>query len=400
VRVFHSALARPAALATSTTVALLGFAGDARADKELGAYAVRAGSEVAVYQDTDATTVVSPVVFAGVENVLGGWGVNGSMLVDVVSTASADIVATASSRWTELRFAPALSGHKRFDDVDVGLRAAVSSEPDYLSVAGGANVSMDLLHKSVTPTLSYDFAHDTLGRAGSPFSLFSRPIERHTASLAVSMLMSKATVFVPYVTGIVEIGDASKPYRFVPMFDPKEVPLVQPAMTAAEIDPLRLNVRPLEQLPTQRERLALGARVLHRFSESTVRFDERLYVDTWGLKAFTSDVRYYADVTPRLRLGGHFRFHAQTAVDFWQLAYAATMTSQGPRVPALRTEARELGRLYTPTEGLELRWGIDKHGTFALTFSADVAYTKFVDQLFIDHRVSVLGTTLFEMGFE
>ena len=40
-------------------------------------------------------------------------------------------------------------------------------------------------------------------------------------------------------------------------------------------------------------------------------------------------------------------FHAQTAVSFWKLAYEATWTSQGPRIPALRTEARELGMLAT-----------------------------------------------------
>ena len=67
---------------------------EARADGPLGALSVRAGAELAVYQDSDATSVTSPVVFAGVENVLGGWGVSGSLLVDVVSTASADIVAT------------------------------------------------------------------------------------------------------------------------------------------------------------------------------------------------------------------------------------------------------------------------------------------------------------------
>ena len=142
---------------------------------------VRVGSETAIYQDTDATTVFTPVVFGGVENVLAGWGVNGSFLVDVVSTASADIVATASTRWTEVRVEPAISGHRRFGDADVALRGSLSNEPDYLSFAAGTTVSIDLHHKMITPSLSYDFGHDTLGRAGTPFSVFSRPIVRNTA---------------------------------------------------------------------------------------------------------------------------------------------------------------------------------------------------------------------------
>ena len=36
-------------------------------------------------------------------------------------------------------------------------------------------------------------------------------------------------------------------------------------------------------------------------------------------------------------LAAHLRFHAQSAVSFWKLAYVATETSQGFAVPALRT---------------------------------------------------------------
>ena len=378
----------------------MGLAGAAVARRRRGRsgpLTVNAGSEVAVYQDTDATTVVSPVVFAGVENVLKGWGIHGSLLVDIVSTASADIVATASSSWQEVRFAPALGAHRRFGDVDVALRAGLSSEPDYLSVAGGTSISIDLAHKMITPTVTYDFAHDTLGRAGSSFSFFSRPIARHTASAGVAMVVNKSTVFVPNLTAVLELGDSSKPYRFIPMFDAAHVGLVQPGMVREQLDPLRLDFRPLEQLPTERQRWALDGRLLHRFSGSTLRLDQRFYVDTWGLKATTTDARYFVDVeAPRLRLGGHLRFHAQSHVSFWRLAYVAcTETSlQGPRFPALRTVSRELGSLYTPTEGLEVRWALDEHGPLRpLTFSGDVGYTKFIDQLFIDHRVSVLAST-------
>ncbi len=87
-------------------------------------------------------------------------------------------------------------------------------------------------------------------------------------------------------------------------------------------------------------------------------------------------------------------------MSFWRLAYEATETSQGPRVPALSTEARELGTLYTPTLGLDFRIVLDKHERLALTFAGDLGVTKLIDQLFIDHRVSFLGSTLFEVGFE
>jgi hypothetical protein len=376
------------------------LAGAARGAWADSAITGRVGSETAVYQDTDATTVVTPVVFGGVENVLAGWGVNGSFLVDVVSTASADIVATASTRWTEVRVEPAVAGHRRFGDVDVALRGSMSNEPDYLAFAAGTTVSVDLRNKMLTPSLSYDFGHDTLGRAGTPFSVFSRAIVRNSAALGVAIVVDKATLFVPSLFAQLEDGDTSKPYRFVPMFSRAGAALVQPGMSAAQIDPIRLDLRPLDQLPTQRARWALDWRLLHRWPTSTLRVDQRLYVDTWGLKATTTDARWFSDVSDRVRLGGHLRFHAQTGVSFWQLAYVAAVTSKGLVVPALRTGAHELGPLYAPTAGADVRVALDRAGRFALTVATDFAYTRFLDHLFLTDRLSFLGSSTLEVELE
>jgi hypothetical protein len=386
----------PSVLAVLVLLALLFAGGAARAAGPGDALVGRVAAEVGAYQDTNTTSCVSPVISGGVENVLSGWGVNGSFAVDIVSTASADIVATASPRWHELRFAPAVNGHRRFGDADVALRASLSSEPDYLSLAGGATFSLDLAHKLVTPSLSYDFAHDTLGRSGTPFSLFSRPIQRHTLGAGVALVLDKATVFIPTLSVMIEVGDTSKPYRHVPIFSAAAAADVTPGMSAADVDATRLDARPLEQLPTSRQRWALDALILHRFTRSTLRLEERLYVDTWGLRAFTSDVRAFFDVGESLRVGAHGRLHAQTGVSFWQLAYVATPTSQGLSLPALRTGSRELGPLVSPTAGLDLRIPFGEKRGVALVLGSEVGYTRFLDHLFIQDRVSVLGTTMME----
>jgi hypothetical protein len=378
--------------------AALCAAGDAAA-ADPSPLTVRAGAEMALYQDTAATTVESPTVFASVEHVLGGWGLGGSLMVDVVSTASADIVATASTRWHEVRVAPALHGHRRFGDADVAVRTTVSSEPDYLSVAGGATVSLDLAGKLVTPSLSYDFSHDVAGRTATPFSLFSRPINRHALSGSVALIMSKATVFVPAISAVFESGDTSKPYRYIPLFGPGVVSQVHEGMSGAEIAPLRLDTAPLEQLPTSRQRWALDGLILHRFEQSTLRLEERLYVDTWGLKASTVDAHYQIDLSDRTRLGGHLRFHAQTGVSFWRLAYAARTTSAGLEVPALRAGGSELGPLYTPTEGLDLRIELSRRGHLALSFAGDLAETRFLEHLYTTQRLSFLGATTLDAEF-
>src|SRR5262249_4852806 len=113
---------------------------------------VHLGLEVSGYHDTEHVDVVTPALSATIESPTGGWGVNASMLVAVVTAASADIIATASPRWREERYVPSLGGHKKFGDVDVKLNGIVSREPDYLATSVGTGASIDLRQKTITPS--------------------------------------------------------------------------------------------------------------------------------------------------------------------------------------------------------------------------------------------------------
>src|SRR5262249_53093577 len=145
----------------------------------------------------------------------------------------------------------------------------------------------------------------------------------------------------------------SKPYRYVPLFAPgTDVPKGAPVDL---VNKVRLSYRPLEQLPTSRDRFALSGRIAHRFDATTMRADERLYADTWALFATTTDVRVISDLSSRVQLGPHLRFHAQKAVNFWQRAYVVQL---GFDFPALRTGDRELGPLYGITAGGSIHFGL------------------------------------------
>jgi methylmalonyl-CoA mutase N-terminal domain/subunit len=127
---------------------------------------------------------------------------------------------------------------------------------------------------------------------------------------------------------VFEEGDTSKPYRHVPMFDAKVAPLIRPGEMIDTVNLYRLPERPLEQLPTSRKRFALAAQIAHRFNASTLRVSERLYADTWNLKATTTDLRYLIDVAKDVRVWPHLRFHAQTG--------GSTLTAQQPEVNLIR----------------------------------------------------------------
>jgi hypothetical protein len=359
-------------------------------------------TEMSGYHDTDHVDVITPAFVAGVESPTGGWGINGSFLVDMVTAASTDIIATASPRWREVRYVPSIGGHKKFGDVDANLKANLSHEPDYLATSVGGGVSIDLRQKTITPAFGYEFSHDISGRAGTPFAVYSREINRHGLDASVTFVLDKATFFAASFTAVLESGDTSKPYRYIPMFAPEVAKRVPIGLSIDGVNKNRLPIRALEQLPTSRQRWAIAGLLAHRFSASTIRAEERLYVDNWGLKASTTDMQFLVDLTERLRIWPAVRFNVQSAASFWQLAYPALPSKKDGTItlPALRTGDRELGPLYGITLGGGTRYAFGEKKNWAVSINADVVYTRFLDHLYLLDRLGLFGATTLEVELE
>ena len=355
---------------------------------------VSASSDVTAYADTDHVYVVTPSIGGSVAKPSAGWSIAGRYLVDVVSAASVDIVSTASRRWEEVRQAGTIDAAYKPGAIGVLASGAVSSEPDYASFAGGVAITQDVFDKRVTWLLGVTYGHDVAGRTGTAFSVFSHPLDKGGAKAALTFVLGPATLLSIGTDVIVESGDPSKVYRYVPMFAPgTSLP------RGASIDVVtnaRLSDRPLEQLPLSRDRFALSALLAHRFRESTLRIDERMYVDSWGLKATTTDVRYRYDLSRRVEIGPHVRIHAQTSVDFWQRGY---VLSPGNDFPALRTGDRELGPLLGITGGARIRIGLGSSAqpkSWIIGFDWNLTHTQFLDDIYITHRLSTIGALTLE----
>ena len=375
-----------AVLYAATLLAATCTHGSARAQSPLdGHVAIEYGQ----YADSDHVFVETPSVRGTVSNPTAGWSVGGQYLVDVVSAASADIVSTASRRWTEVRQAGDLKAAYKPKTFGVEADAAVSDEPDYLSLSAGGAVTQDLANKNVSWSAGYSRGRDVAGRTGTPFSVFSHAIDRDSFSGSLTFVLDPSTVATLLGDVMLENGDTSKPYRYIPLFAPgTDVPRGAPVDV---VNALRVTARPLEQLPLSRQRYAVTARIARRLARATLRAEERLYVDSWLLKATTTDARLLFDVSRRVETGPHGRVHAQTAVSFWQRAYTF---GPGFDYPALRTGDRELGPLVNLTGGWTLRLGIGSKATpmsWVLGFDLNVTSTQYLDDLYLTHRVSTVG---------
>lgn len=359
----------------------------------------RLGVEVSGYHDDMSVDVFTPSVSTGVEHVTDGWGIGASFLVDVVTAASIDILATASPRWREVRYAPAINGHKKFGDFDVGLRASLSHEPDYLATTVGANVSAELVQKTVTPSLGLEYSHDINGR--KDWREVGRPINRFAINAGVGLVLDKATFGALAFTFVAEDGDVSKLYRHIPMFSPENAPLVAPGLVIDAVNFFREPERPLEQLPTTRKRFAIAGQLAHRLTDATIRGSQRFYLDTWGTKASTTDLRFMYDLTKEWRIWPHGRFHVQSAADFYRLAYVVERAPDGSTIlPQYRTGDRELGPLWAVTAGGGTRYDFGERREYGLMLTGDFIYTRFTNHLFVLQRLGYFGALVFDAEIE
>ena len=369
-----------------------------------GSLVGRVSSEVSVYSDSEDVTVVTPTIGASLENPLSEWSVDLHYLVDAVSAASVDIVSTASRRWKEVRHGGSANAAYKIGIVGLGVSGSFSVEPDYVGWATGATVSFDLFQKNATLLAGYSFGHSTIGRGGTSFDVFSRTVLSHSINGALTVLVNRDTILAFVGDAVIERGNSSKPYRYVPMFTADIAPQVPVGASIDLVNANRLPERPLEQVPDSRNRFAATVRIAHRFSTSTLRVMERFYRDTWGLTASSTDVRYIFDVGNRVSLWPQARLHLQTPVAFWKRAYVANYTSGGTwTIPTLRTGDRELGPLrgLTGGAGIQVRVGPEASpADVTLTLSGQAVWTSYLDDLYIKNRASGLGVLAVEAVFE
>jgi hypothetical protein len=369
-----------------------------------GRTVVRASLEASGYYDTDHVAVATPTVAASVSDPVAGWSLGGSYLVDAVSAASVDIVSSATPHWTERRHVGAGSVRYKPHDLGFDVGGGISREPDYLAIAMGGSISWDMFEKNLTGVVGYSYGDETAGRAGTPFAVFSHRFTKSTPRLGLTFILGPGAVLDLVGEVALERGDQSKPYRYVPLFSPAAAGRMPAGASPDEVNDQRLQARPAERLPLERNRYALTSRLSYRFPASALRLEQRIYSDDWGLKASTTEARHILDVGRRMFVWPHLRVHVQTPVAFWKRAYDARLGSDGRilDLPALRTGDRELGPLRTLTAGggWQARLGHVGDSSWTITLQGDIVFTRYADALFIRERMAFFGALGLEAALE
>jgi hypothetical protein len=294
-------------------------------------------ASVYVREDTDHTTVISPRLRLRAPVASDETHVDLSYAADVWTSASVDIVASASQPVTEQRDELNVGVDHAFGDLTLGAAYRFSTEPDYKANGGSVRAAVDLANRAFTLAWTGGGSADRVGRAGD--ASFDKAVTTLTTGLSLTQVIDTATLIQLLYDFALVRGYQASAYRFVSFGSP---------------GPCR-NTAPLcrpETNPGERLRHALAVRARRALSsEWSIGAGYRAYLDDWGI--FSNTVR--ADVAwspqPKATLSLAYRFYDQTAADHYKAQYQ-------PADLALQYYARdkELSPLTSHRIALELDW--------------------------------------------
>ena len=285
-----------------------------------------------VYADSDQTLVLRGlgVLSKSWEH----WGVQGSVDVDTVTSASVDVrsspalskvdvvttaskTSTSGGQMTDTRFqATAGTGWKSGAGDAVNLTAAVAKERDYASVSGGLNASADVLDHAVTLLGGLSFTDNWVSSILD--TTLHRKLYSPGWSAGAAFVLSADDALRLRYDGKASFGYLASPYRNVRFGDWSAQLGTQQitfSNTLGSTDGLP------EQLPDRRVSHALVLEWLHALALGFGLHPElRVSHDSWNLNSLSAGIDLRL-ATGAFRLQTGYRFYLQSHADFFQNKY-------------------------------------------------------------------------------
>lgn len=287
----------------------------------------------------------------------------GNYYVDMISSASIDVVTTASP-YNEERTQWSLGMDYLRGNTTLSLSATTSDESDFEARTYSFGVSQDMFGDMTTLSLRYAIGDDTVGRADDP--TFKRDIDRQTYAVGITQILTRNLITSLNVETITDEGFLNNPYRSVRFIDPGSA--------------LGFSFEP-ELYPNTRTTTAIGLRAKYYLPyRAAIQGEYRFFTDTWGIDANTVSLSYvhpWRDWTFEFK----YRWHSQTGVDFFSdLFPRSEATNFRARDKELDDLTNQSIKLFVSYQFLKNGWGFVDRGS--VNFSVDlftVDYENFRD---------------------
>ncbi len=286
----------------------------------------------------------------------------GNYYVDMVSSASIDVITTASP-YTEERKQWSLGMDYLRGNTTMRVNYTESIESDFDAKTVSLSVSQDMFGDLTTLTLTYALGDDLVRKSDDP--TFERPLDRQIYGVGVTQILTKNLIAALNVETITEEGYLNNPYRSVRYFDPTTGGYLFEG----------------ELYPNTRTSNAVGLRARYFLPyRAAIEGEYRFFIDTWDIESHTAAVSYihpWGDWT----FTGKYRFYDQTGAHFYRDLFARSEETN------FRGRDKELSPLTSHTVMLQAAYEFlsdDGNDTFGFIKRAKV--TASINMLTVDYH--------------
>jgi len=278
----------------------------------------------------------------------------GNYYLDMVSSASIDVITTASP-YSEERKQWSLGMDYLRGDTTMRVSYTSSVESDFDARTYGFSVSQDMFGDLTTLTLSYAKGDDVVGRSDDP--AFERDNNRQHYGVGITQILTRNLITTLNFETITDEGYLNNPYRSVRYADPGSA-------RGYSYEP--------ELYPHTRTSNAVGLRAKYYLPyRAALEGEYRYFTDTWDIKAHTVSITY-THPWREFIFSGKYRYHDQTGAHFYSDLFpreqATNFRGRDKELSPLTSHTFRIGASYEFLDDAD-GWGFIKRGT------ANVAYT-------------------------
>lgn len=287
----------------------------------------------------------------------------GNYYVDMISSASIDVVTTASP-YDEERTQWSLGMDYLRGNTTLSIGATTSDESDFEARTYSFGITQDMFGDMTTLSLNYAIGDDTVGLSDDPS--FKRKIDRQTYALGITQILTRNLITSLKVETITDEGFLNNPYRSVRYLDPGSA--------------IGFSFEP-ELYPNTRTTTAVGLRARYYLPyRAAIQAEYRFFTDTWGIDANTVAISYvhpWRDWTFEVK----YRWHKQTSADFFSDLFSRSeATNFRGRDKELDALTNRTMKVFVSYEFLSKGWGFIDKGSVNFSFDFfTVDYENFRD---------------------
>jgi len=289
----------------------------------------------------------------------------GNYYVDMISSASIDVITTASP-YDEERTQWSLGMDYLRGNTTMRVGYTSSEESDFVAETVSFSVSQDMFGDMTTLTLSYALGDDMVGRSDDP--TFEREVDRQHYGVGLTQILTRNLIATLNFETITDEGFLNNPYRSVRFRDDTSG---------------RGFSYEAELYPNTRTSNAVGLRARYYLPwRAALEGEYRFFTDTWDIDSHTVAIEY-THPWKQFVFSGKYRYHDQTGAHFYSDLFprseATNFRGRDKEISPLTSHTFKIGGSYefiSDPDG----WGFIKKGTANVSYSfLSVDYNDFSD---------------------